>query len=219
MFKSAKILAVFFVVLALGVNCLWAELITINLTAEITEIGDGDNLLNGQLHVGDNLTGSYTYDSTTPDDNYATTVGDYWHYNPPCGISLSGGGFTFQTDPDDVRFLIEVCDNRYLNEDSYLVNSYNNLPLYGDVLVNSIVWDFHDDSGTALSSDALPTTAPVLQNWLSTNELAIEGPRIQESGGLSFYIVSTVTSAELIPEPATILLFSLGALALKRKHQ
>jgi len=56
--KKAGILTVFFVVLALGAGNLRAEIIEINLTAEIAYIDDFDGLLNGQLGVGSIITGS-----------------------------------------------------------------------------------------------------------------------------------------------------------------
>ena len=58
--KEIKIMAVFFVVLALGAGNVWAEIIEINITAEITYVFDPDGLLMGQLGVGDILSGSYT---------------------------------------------------------------------------------------------------------------------------------------------------------------
>ena len=133
--RKAKISAVVFVILALSANSLRATIITINLTAEIAEVDDLGGLLEGNVNVGDTITGSYTYDSTTSDSNPLETVGDYWHFSPPYGINLSAGGFVFETDPDNVNFLVEICNN-HLGDDNYLLLSYNNLPLSNGVLVD-----------------------------------------------------------------------------------
>jgi len=204
--KKAGILTVFFVVLALGAGNLRAEIIEINITAEIAYIGDLDGLLNGQLGVGDILSGSYIYDSATPDSQpSAPAVGDYWHYSSPYGISLSGGGFTFQTDPDNVEFIVEIVNNNPY-DDGYLLLSYNNLPLYDNVSVGHISWQLDDSTGTALSSDALPTTPPVLEDWDLDWGIRIRGGIPDEEGKFieRFIISAFVTSVELVPyQPKT----------------
>ncbi len=60
--SKTTIPAVLLAVLALGVGNLRAAIIEINITAEIAYIYDRYGLLNGQLGVGDILSGSYIYD-------------------------------------------------------------------------------------------------------------------------------------------------------------
>ncbi|MHC4479164.1 MAG: hypothetical protein ACYTEL_26370, partial [Planctomycetota bacterium] len=68
------------------------------------------------------MTGSYSYDSEAPDSNPLATVGDYWHYSGLYGVSLSAGGFLFESDPADTAFLVEVGNNNGdpLVQDHYL---------------------------------------------------------------------------------------------------
>jgi len=106
--KETKIMAVFFVVLALGIGNLRAEIVEINITAEISEIHDQYGLLNGQLSVGSIISGSYIYDSDTPDSSLEPDYGEYLHTSGPHGITLNAGGFVFQTDPDNVEFLVGI---------------------------------------------------------------------------------------------------------------
>lgn len=77
--RGIKIGVVFFMVLSLASANLRATTITINLTAEITGIDDVGGLLEGQLNVGDIITGSYIYDSDTPDTDALSldTIGQY----------------------------------------------------------------------------------------------------------------------------------------------
>ena len=219
MSATAKIIIAFFLVFVLDISDIQANIITINLSAEIIAVEDPDALLNGQLAGGDIITGSYTYNSDTPDTNPLTTVAGYEHFSPPYGITLYGGGFVFQTDPENVDFFVQIDNNHYGSEDGYFLSSENNLPLHDGIYVNGISWQLNDYSGTALSSVALPTTPPVLEDWthhsLNFNILHITGGI--PDGRDSFGIGAEVTSVALVPEPATILFFSFGCLMLRRK--
>ncbi len=183
-------------------------LITIEIEAVVDSVEDEDNYLEGKINPGDTITGFYIYESTTPDTNPSVYVGDYEHYTSPYGIFLSVSGFKFETDLTNVDFFIEVV-NDYPSGDAYMVGSSNNLPLSNGVSVDPIDWQLGDNTGTALSSDALPTTAPTLNDWQS-NRLRLDGER----GG--YIIDAMVTSA--VPEPATLLLFGLGGLLLRKRR-
>ena len=106
-----------------------SEYITIGITGivdSVEDLGEGDGYLDGLIHIGDSITGYYTYDTDTLDSNPSSPgVGDYWHYSAPAGIFLTIGPFEFQTDPGNVNFLIEMS-NDYpwfdpdINWDNYL---------------------------------------------------------------------------------------------------
>ena len=208
----ARFLALTFIVLVATGSGLQAALITINLTAEVSGVNDRDGLLEGRINVGDDITGIYTYDSDTPDSNPLYAVGDYQHYFWPSGITLSAGGFVFQTDPIHVDFLMEIIDNQ-IGVDGYLIRSYRNLPLSNDVIVEHISWQLDDYSMTALSSVALPTTAPVLEDWESNYLLITFGFKGYAS------IQATVTSVEIVPEPSSAVILAIGALLLRRRRR
>lgn len=221
MLDKTKISIGFLGILTVITGNLFAQIITINITANVTEISDRYNLLLGQLNVGDTISGSYTYESTTQDSQpLNTSVGDYWHYSSPYGIYLSGGGFTFQSNPGNISFLVEIVNNHINGGDGYLLGSYNNQPLYAGVSVDAISWQLNDLSEAAVSSDALPTISPLeLSDWPDTwANLTISGSTIPMTG--NFYdIRATVTSAEVVPEPATLLLLGLGGLFLRRSRK
>jgi len=194
----------------LAANAARAEMISIGLSAQVSYIDDREELLDGLIDIGDTVTGSYTYDSDKLDNSLDERVGAYWHYGGPYGIVLNVGEYVFQTDPENVEFLLGLYDN-YIpdTEDNYLLRSYKNLALSNGVPVLHISWQLDDYSGTALSSDALPLGPPVLQDWDYNRGLRIElGPKGETR------ITADVTSVWLIPEPATVLLLGLGALAL-----
>jgi hypothetical protein len=197
-----------------------AEIITIGLTGLVDSVDDPYNLLEGKINVNDVITGTYTYDTATPDTNPASDIGDYFHYSMPCGVVLNLEDFVFTTDFNNVNFLMEmVNDYQGQPRDNYLIRSYKNLFLYNGVDVDHISWQLDDYGGTALSSTALLTMAPVLSDW-DYNNLILRGgvggtPPCYEK---TFQINGHVTSAYLIPEPVTILLLAAGVLALKRRN-
>ena len=195
-----------------GIPVARATTIEIGLSAEVSYIDDG-GLLEGLLNIGDVVTGRYSYDSETPDTNPSNTAGIYWHYEFPCGIVLSAGEYTFETDPGNIIFRIGIGDGDD-GHDTYSLISYSNLPLSNDVEVFSIWWQLNDYSQMALSSDALPLGPPILEDWEYDWGLRIElGPKGDTM------VTADVTSVWLIPEPATVLLLGLGALALLRMRR
>jgi hypothetical protein len=101
-----------------------AALITIEITAEVDSVMDDAGLLKGRINVGDIITGSYTYDSSTSDTCPELFEGQYWHYNPPAGISLSIGGFNFTTDEHNVEFLVLIANDTQSVGDMYALHSH-----------------------------------------------------------------------------------------------
>jgi hypothetical protein len=205
------------VLLAIGVFCgliLWptsaqATLITIQIEAAVDSVRDEGNYLEGKIKPGDIILGFYVYESTTPDSSPLDPVqGNYWNYAPPAGIALTVGGFNFMTDPFNIAFRVAIRNNA--PGDVYSIGSSDNLPLSNGVPVNEILWSLKDPSGTALSSDALPPTAPVLDQWGETL-LRMDSDRM-------WGIDAEVTSAEIIPEPSIILFLGLGSVFLRKRQ-
>jgi hypothetical protein len=206
----ARNLVLVVVVLALWGMSASAAIIEIGLTAEITYIDPYDEWLNEQFDIGDIITGSYTYDSSTPDSLPSTQHNAlYWHYDPPFGVYLNANNWVFQTDPEDVQFLVAVANRT--GGDNYLIRSLRNLHLSNGFAVSYITWQLDDFSGTALSSTDLPTTPPLLKDWEQVYGLTVQFGSSPWGGPI---IRGMVTSVWLVPEPSTLLLIILGSLVL-----
>jgi hypothetical protein len=174
--------------------------VTIALTATVETVDDTGNLLGGAIQPGDTITGRYIYNAATSDTNSSPNVGDYWHTAPPYGISVQAGGLIFETNPQNVSFLVEIVNNLY-GQDNYLFRSYNNRPLSNGARVTHIAWQLDDPSQTALKSATLPRTAPRLSSWQSTFGLTLEGsdaPGPYSQGDNHFFVRAHVTQAQKI---------------------
>lgn len=177
-----------------------AEVITVAIEANVVSIDDYNGYLGGAVHVGDKVTGTYTYNTATPDANVMSQVGDYWHSSSAYGIQLYVNGLRFRTRPTAVNFLVEIVNDYY--GDAYLLRSYNNLfdisaPAGIFPANNHISWQLDDFSMQAISGTQLTPKAPQLPAWQSIFGLDISsdgsGP-----GYSSFLIRSKVTRAEVI---------------------
>jgi hypothetical protein len=195
-----------------------AEIIQIGLTGQVNYITDPCNLLENVVHQGDLITGFYIYNSLTPDSEPSENIGFYQHSTAPYGMSLTIGSLVFQTDWTNVDFSIGILNNYFYNYDQYSVTSHNNLPLNNGVTVDGIGLSLDDPSvGAAISSVALPLTAPDLSKWPS-KVLWVDGSMYPFTCELQFYINGHVTSAYLIPEPTTLILLVTGGLLLNRRR-
>ena len=174
--------------------------ITIAITATVVHIDDEGSVLWGLVQPGDTITGKYTYNSAAIDSSPASYDGQYWHSTAPYGISLELNGMVFETDPQNVDFLVEIVDN-YLYRDNYLIRSYNNRPIPNGLTVTHIAWQLDDPTQTALKTTALPKTAPRLSNWTSQFGLTLEGRAPQSpsgEGGYRYTIRGQVTQAQKV---------------------
>jgi hypothetical protein len=207
-------------VLLLSFTPIKAEIIQIGLTGLVDYVDDPYNLLGSGVTEGAQITGFYIYDSETPDSEPSVEFGIYKHTSTPYIMSLTIGSLIFQTNPTNVDLVIGLTNNYSGGSwDSYGVTSYNNLTLDNGVSIDRLHWQLDDYSGTALSSDALPTTPPVLSQWQS-NQLSVRGgmyPFPPDGTKTLFGINGHVTSVYLIPEPASLILLATGGLLLNRK--
>ncbi|MFA6426812.1 MAG: PEP-CTERM sorting domain-containing protein [Phycisphaerae bacterium] len=209
-----RLLKFVFVVLLCCGGLAQAVPITIQISGNITSASGVS--LPSTIHTGSTFTGTYTYDSAAPDSDANPQRGKYL-YNSPYGISLSLGGYTFATATSHVgqfEMLIKNDDSFNLPvTDYYTVFSDKNAAISSlGFTIEDIIWNLRDSIHTAISSDALPVTAPVLTNW-NYNVLTIYG---DDSLGHGFSIYGAVTQAT--PEPATSILIMAGAFLLRRKR-
>ncbi len=182
-------------ILSAGISA--ATPITVSITAEIFDVNGS---LSDIIDIGDIITGSYTYDSIATDSDPRSDVGIYNYDTMPYGITLNINDYVFQTDPDDVDFGVSVLYDYVMG--GYSIMSSNNITTapVGDY---SIKWSLIGQ-GVSTSTD-IPLVPPNL-SFGDYNVLTIEGDSMPPLLG------ARVTSVEVVPEPATILLLISGLL-------
>ncbi len=175
-----KTILAFAVILAFvsgSTSAAFADDISISFAAVVDMIYDPHMYIPSHLiQVGDTLRGHYTYDSNTIDSDPSPYVGEYYHTTSPYGIMVRSNGLVFETDPDSVDFVIVIEDSSTSGglHDEYRIYSWSNLQEFG-LPVHLILVNLRDNTATALSSDALPTSAPVLSDWPDDKRLSIFG--------------------------------------------
>jgi len=198
-----------------------ATVIQIGFAGLVDSINDPYNLLEDCVQEDASMSGFYLYDSATP-DSFPQYIdqGVYRHLTASYGMLLNMGNLTFQTDstnPTNEEFEVDIWNK--LHYDLYSVSSGYNLPLNDEVTVDSIGLSLQDLSGTAISSIELPLTPPDLSKWPLNNIIVSGGlysdpPNCEDP---TFIVYGHITDVWLIPEPATLLLVSIGGLIVRKR--
>jgi hypothetical protein len=208
--KRAIILLFVILGLACCVRSAQGAIITIAIEGFVDYVEDPGGLLAGSIFVGDLITGTYTYDTSTPDTNPLVDYASYWQTGPPAGISLVVNALQFGSNPDSLNYRIGIADG-YESSDIYSVRSNNNLAVSDHLSPTDIYWKLEDITGTALSGTELPWTPPKLDDW-GVNALTITADR-------RFSIKAHVTHVMGVPEPMTVIMLGLGAIGLTGRRR
>ncbi len=163
---------------ALGwISPVFADDIIVYFTAIVDSVIDPRMYIGHLIEDGEFLTGNYIYESNAVDMDPSPYRGDYRYTTNPYGITIYSDNLVFGTDPDSISFGIIIEDSVISGglHDAYIIWSNSNRKVIGlpDDLIYS---ELRDNTATALSSDALPTIAPILNDWPNRNLLIIYGP-------------------------------------------
>lgn len=182
------VVSLFFLLVSMGV---YAAPVKIDFVAKIDFISDASNVLNGNVIVGDTISGTYTIDSATPDIDPSPDFANYHVQSPlPSGIgfNFNAGKLTFQPDNATANFDIFVFNST--TSDHYQVaNCCGNVgTLSNGAVVSDIFVDLFDPNDK-ISSTVLADIHPNL-NAFSSKIMEFSG---NGSGGGNFFINATIT--------------------------
>jgi MYXO-CTERM domain-containing protein len=182
-----------------------AELVSFDFVVQLTSVEDSQNVMQGALAVGDEVTGQFTLDTSSPDLSGLPTLG---FYREPLvsltgdvgGVPIAGPGpeisETYVRIPTSGPYGFEVFED----------------PTFLGTRADFRFW-LGDSTRSWTEGDVLPTE-PFPYFDFSLFQLAAQAP-----GGF-VRLEGVVTS--FTPEPATVTLVGLGALALlgrvRRRH-
>ena len=154
------------------------NMVTFTVKAFVKDVYDPAGALNSPVAIGDVITGNYTFDITTPDDEPMPEIGRYVHRpgSGRYGFDLSLGNLNFKTNNNSVEFVLDLY-NGMPSPDHYGAFSYgSNHPLSSGATVEDIGLHINDDSGNMLTSTQLSNTPPAISSSNNNyNEIYIWG--------------------------------------------
>jgi parallel beta helix pectate lyase-like protein/disaggregatase-related protein len=191
-----------------------ARLVTVAITAEVIEVQDETGLLKGEVQVGDAINGTYSYDTSAPNVSHARYGGRYEFSSAPCGIVLEIGDGTFQTDPNDVRFVVVTEDDEpgiACTYDRFSLESLGNTALDDGISVDTISICLEDSYCEGdpvrpllgLTGSHLPVRAPELTDW-PVRDIGISGTAgatQADTRSTGYMIRGRLVSTALVPIP------------------
>jgi hypothetical protein len=188
-----------------------------NFTGTVTQTNfDPSDPFGGSIVFGTPITGTYVFDSATPDSDPSGSSGSYQHAGAPYGLSINIGGNVFSTND----FLaVNVLNGGGFDQYGVLACVGGSAACFsGDFSVSILM---QDNTGTALASDALPGTAPSLAAFQSAT-IAFNRNYFDDAGTFfQIQIDGTLDSLIAVPEPSTavsvLLGIALAAVAFRKR--
>jgi hypothetical protein len=185
--------------LASGAAPAVAHLVTFDFVVQLTSVRDTENVFGGALSVGDEITGQFTLDTSTP-DWYPSSPSIGTYSDPVVSLTGSVGGIPFSgpgPQADQITISIPgIGPYEYtMAEDPYFLDTRAIFRLW-----------LQDTTRSWTSGDALPT-APFPSFDGSRFDFGARQDTIKLEGVLTAFT----------PEPDSLALLGLGALAFSRR--
>lgn len=174
-----------------------SNIVTFNVSATVREIYDYDNALGNTINVGDNISGSYTFNTNTPDSDPTPEYGFYEHTpgSGTYGFNINIANFNLKTSPSTDTFNVVIGDaNGTINWDNYGVDTFGTQqPFINGTAVENIGIFIDDPSGNMVTGTNLTNQPPVLTG-AGIKDFYIGGTSNTPPYSYYFSILATVDS-------------------------
>ena len=204
--------------LILGGQPAWATILTVEVEGVVDGVWTkGDLVLDGSVTAGSTMSGYYTYDIDTPDQNPNDHTGEY----ELISISMNIGNYTFMHNPMSPElaiFEVSVYGHSYA--------AWSHDPSFdGTVYINGSPKTYDDvnwqNFGLRLMylrdtdnniTDELPNSFPDISTFTSERSfgVGVDSPL----GAPGFGMYGEITSLTVVPEPASAVLMIVGVTML-----
>ncbi|WP_116809913.1 hypothetical protein [Steroidobacter cummioxidans] len=165
-----------------------AEVVRVKVMARVSHVNDYYGSLNGKIIAGTRMSGTYVYNTNTPNQSQDPQfTGEYHPYANEARVRFAAGGFVFESNQPTQGITIQIQpENSSLGQFFYV--SDDNKPISNDNGVMQIIMRLMG-SGPVTQSSALPAVAPDLTGYHSKDVLIF---------GTNFDLRAEIESAELI---------------------
>ncbi len=192
-----------------------ASPITFAFTGTMTFV---DSALGPTITAGAEMSGSFTFESSTPDDQSFGLIGAY--PNAISSLSLTMGDYSLTvTNPVSQITVNQLSEHRY-----DVVTLLDGAPPINQRTPTQFVLSLQDTTGTAFSSDALPTALDLNAFDLRFISINFSG----FGGGCQIFCLPPRVDADVttlqvvpsaaVPEPGTLTLVGVGLAAAVRRR-
>lgn len=138
--------------------------VTLSVSATVREVYDYDNVLAGAVNVGDVISGTYTYNTDTPDIDPAPEYGRYEHFpgSGNYGFNITLANTNLKTDTNQAAFYMTIVDGQGW-PDTYAAETFGSqIPFINNSFVESIGMFVDDPSGNMVNGTTLTNQPPLL---------------------------------------------------------
>jgi hypothetical protein len=170
-----------------------AEAVRVKVTARVTQAEDPGGVFNGKIVVGSRLTGTYVYNTNTPDYSEEPEWARYRPFANEARMRFVSGGIVFENIAPTQGITILVDPQESFGSGAFEMVSDQNKTLASGAYISDISVRFYG-FGSVTQTKALPTVAPAPLADYFIKEVLITGG----NGNGSFILSADVESAELI---------------------
>lgn len=204
--KKAALLVSGLLLSGLACTQAMAEVVRVRVTARVADVYDPGTMLHGQIVVGSRLTGTYVYNTNTPNTSEDPQAwGVYVPYANEARMRFVSGGLVFENNQptQDIVINIDPQDGEF-GWGSFEMSSFDNKRLPSSAEVTEITVRFAG-LGNMTQSVALPAVVPDLTNYDPKEVI------ISTDFGQTFMVRAVIESAEAIVPTAVVVSPAAGS--------
>ena len=172
-----------------------SPVIKFSVNATVREIWDENNVLANNINIGDTVSGTYAFNTTTADSDSSPNSGHFQHLpgSGEYGFDVSINNYNIKTDTNTGQFNIYMYDGQ-ASYDSYSADEFGSqLPFINGSFIDYLSVYIGDPSGNSITSATLSNTPPVI-NSSGSNEFYMGGMRSTATGMSYFSVVATLNT-------------------------
>ena len=164
-------------------------------------VGGANGALRSELPVGSAMTGTFSFENTTPSTGTGRYVGALQSF------SLDIGRYSVKFDPSGDLNLIRITDNP--SGDLWRLRTSVTGDSIGQYSPTEFRLDLEDEDGLAITGTGLQNP-PSLGDLTSTQWRLV----FEDAGGRMVRVQGVLSSLTAVPLPAAVLLFGAGLISL-----